>query len=141
MKKLTITDEIKKVSSEELEAMATDLDLNLPEDYLSFMTQYGGVELLESQFAGKYFISFTLPITSKRNACIRNILEGYKVDMNTANWLPFALDQGGWVFCYSVAPETMGQIFIDRFDSGDDPRHKFLAKSLTEFVDGLEEEE
>jgi hypothetical protein len=141
MKKLTITDEMQPVTKEELLLLAKELDIVIPEDYMSFMMLYGGgVGILENLFDGRLGINGTLRTESKRNPSIRSIFETYRLEMHTKNWLPFAIDGGGWVFCYSISPETMGQIYIDRFDSGEEPPHEFLAQTLEEFVDKLAQE-
>ena len=141
MKKLTISDTIKEVTKVELDALAIDNQIELPEEYVSFMVDYGGTELLENLYDGRHDINFVLPIDSKRNACVRLILEAYTKEVHTKYWLPFAIDSGGWVFCYSTAPDSMGHIYIDKFGSGEDPQHVFLEVSLDAFIAKFAEQE
>ena len=57
-------------------------------------------------------------------------------------YLPFAYDEGGDYFLYSVKPESFGNIMFNQQDYyGDDERFVvFLAPSLREFINSLTEE-
>lgn len=57
-------------------------------------------------------------------------------------YIPFAYDEGGDYFLYSVKPESFGNIMFNQQEYyGDDDRFVlFLAPSLREFINSLTEE-
>jgi cell wall assembly regulator SMI1 len=57
-------------------------------------------------------------------------------------YIPFATDEGGDFFLYSVKPDSFGNImFNSHEDYGDDDRFVvFLAPTLREFINSLSEE-
>ena len=56
-------------------------------------------------------------------------------------YIPFASDEGGDLFMYSVEPDSFGNImFNSHEDYGDDDRFVvFLAPTLREFINSLSE--
>jgi cell wall assembly regulator SMI1 len=57
-------------------------------------------------------------------------------------YIPFASDEGGDHFMYSVKPDSFGNIMFNQHeDYGDDDRYVvFLAPTLREFINSLSEE-
>lgn len=72
-------------------------------------------------------------------ASVEAIFEGHKF-YNTEGFIPFIIDSGGWDFNISIKPETYGQIWVNKFDNGEDEPFVFVAKSLQEFLEGLTSE-
>ena len=74
---------------------------------------------------------------SSQNVNIFKLVEG-NLFYGDEGWLPFAIDPGGWVFNYGLKDEVRGQIWLDRFDSGDDDVWQLVAEDLSSFVAGLQ---
>ena len=57
-------------------------------------------------------------------------------------FIPFAYDEGGWQFLYSLREETLGQIMLCQWDYFDDPERFIvpLAPSLEAFLKALAED-
>jgi hypothetical protein len=110
----------------------------LPLYFRSFLLKYNGASVKETYYNGKPTFSSFLALVSERNSSIEKVIEAYKTDLETDQWLPFASDSGGWVYCISIAPETLNQVWVDRFDSGEENPFRFVAPSFEEFINGLE---
>ncbi|MEH0155546.1 SMI1/KNR4 family protein [Limibacter armeniacum] len=141
MQELTIEIQGKKVTLEELTSFEKELDMTLPDIYKEVLLKYGGSRVKENTYSSKASISFFLSLSSKRNATAKNIIETYKEEYGAALWLPFATDSGGWVFNISIAKDTYGQVWIDKFDSGDSDPFEYVSPSLEEFIDSLKSSE
>ena len=137
MKNLTIENQISETKEEEIIIFFKEKDIKVPDNYIGLISKYGGARINENYYKDKYCIQNILPLYSKRNASIEKIIETYLEEENTENWLPFAIDPGGWVFVISLYKDTYGQIFIDRFDSGEENPFVFVTDSLDEFINGL----
>ena len=141
MKELTVQFSGKKSSSEELEYFQKTNDTPLPNNFLEFFKEYEGCRVKENTFQDRFTISRFLNLNSERNASVTKIYNTYIEEEGVKHWLPFATDPGGWVFCMSLAEDTYGQIFVDRFGLGEENPFEFVAPSLEVFINGLEAEE
>ena len=74
------------------------------------------------------------------------VLETVLNSRKIPNWLiPFADEDGGNLFCFSVREEDYGAIYYydHEFEYGEDPEDHvtYLAESITIFINSLVEEE
>lgn len=141
MKNLSITYSGNKSSNEDIKDFEQKNKIKLPSNFLELFEEYEGCAAKEDTYQDKYTVQVFLPLKSKRNPSIEKIFDVYLEENNTDQWLPFATDPGGWVFCMSLAEDTYGQIFVDRFGLGEENPFEFIAASLEEFINGLEAEE
>lgn len=137
MRKLTKKDIGKSISQSELQEFELRSNYILPGYFRNFLLEYNGSSVKENKFGTHSFTTF-LPLKSTRSASIEIILEGYKSDLNTDKWLPFAIDSGGWVFVISLEEKTNGQVWIDKFDSGLEDPFEYLAPSFEDFLNALQ---
>ena len=140
MKTLTKWGHPYKTSEEEIYFLGSKIGQDIPADLKEVILKYAGNRVKEALFEERYFLDSFLEIKSEVNISITSVLEVLISEMNQEIWLPFAVDQGGWAFLYSIAPETFGQIWIFKAGIGEDDPFYFVASSLEDFVNGLEEE-
>lgn len=141
MKILTITSPGRPITPADLAAVEERAGLSFPAYFRDFLLKYSGCLVKEGCYEGVSSISGFLPLRSSRSASIEMILEGYRMDHNTREWLPFAIDAGGWIYAISLAEATYGQVWLDRFNSGENNPFKFIAASFESFIDQLSDEE
>ncbi|MBW8683838.1 SMI1/KNR4 family protein [Chitinophaga rhizophila] len=137
MKTLTITWQAAPVELADVKAVEALGGITFPNNVRDFFLKYSGCSVKEQYFTESCSFLGILPLRSDRSASVELILEGYLEDMETRDWLPFAIDAGGWVFAVSLAEDTYGQVWLDRFDSGEEDPFKFLAPSFEAFVNQL----
>lgn len=77
-----------------------------------------------------------LTTNSKNIASIGKIYEGH-LSAGFKEFIPFAIDPGGWDYNFSFDEQSFGQIWINSFDDNEENPFSFVASSLEEFVDGL----
>ena len=140
MKTLTITHGGMSLDRAEIAAVEALSGVTFPAYFTEFLFKYNGCHVKEDHFTESCSFTGFLPLRATRTASIEMILEGYLVDLETREWLPFAIDSGGWVFVISLAPSTYGQVWLDRFNLGEKDPFKFLSPSFEAFIDQLYEE-
>ena len=142
MKKLTIIEQEKSIKGyEDFVVLESKAGITFPLALKDFLLIYEGAIVKETYYKGKPTFKEILcvykhPIYSS----IEAILEGhsyYKVD----GMIPFAIDSGGWDYNFSVKPETFGQVWVNKFDSGDDNPLELVCNSFEDFVNELKEEQ
>lgn len=117
-----------------------------PESLRKFLLSYEGHKFHEAESyynanGGIYEVNSVLYLWQNEiGASVEAILEGHKF-YNTEGFIPFIIDSGGWDFNISIKPETYGQIWVNKFDNGEDEPFVFVAKSLQEFLEGLTNED
>jgi len=141
MKQLTSNSTPKGLNDNEVFDFQRKHDIELPKYFLDFVRKYGGTSTQEAGFEDSYWVNFFLPFSSSKTASVTAVFETYVIEQNTKSWLPFATDPGGWVFCISLEKNTEGQVWIDKFDSGDENQFDFVCSSFEQFINGLQPEQ
>jgi len=141
MKSLKPNSKALEFSNEELIEIQARFNISFPDYFVSFLKTFGGTSTKEMIFNDKFWVNFFLPLKSNLSSSIESTLQTYKEELNTNIWLPFAVDSGGWVFNIALNVEINGQIWIDKFDSGEEDTMEFVAPSFEKFIDGLQTEE
>ncbi|MCR9253809.1 MAG: cell wall assembly/cell proliferation coordinating protein, KNR4-like protein, partial [bacterium] len=72
-------------------------------------------------------------------ASIEAIYEGHQYYCNYG-FVPFAIDSGGWDYNISIKEESLGQIWVNKFDSGEENTMHYVAPSFEYFINNLGEE-
>lgn len=126
------------LSEEDFDLIKAKFDFILPENIVEFMIQYGDSFLKECYYENNsiYVVPNYICGKSKNNPNLFEIIEG-NIFYGKTNHFPFATDYGGWVLNIALDKLSHGEIWIDRFDSGEANSFVFVASSLEEFVDGL----
>jgi cell wall assembly regulator SMI1 len=141
MKNLLSNSKPKDVDDSDVKEVESTFNIQFPEYFLSFLQKYGGTSTKEVVYSDSFWVNYFLPLNSDISASIVSLLEGYRTNYNQNNWIPFAIDSGGWSFCIALKEDIKGQIWIDKFDSGDENPFEFVANSFEEFINGLRTEE
>lgn len=152
MKDLKITDSGKEISSIELEQFIQEFNLNLPNDYKTFILKTnGGYPGLSTYFDGdngfdiqsfnqvslvdEDILSSLDEVYSSRDAILTHQINEDNIPKHL---YPFGLDGGGNIFTISMAEADLGTIYVYYMD-GQTPSQKFVCSSFKGFIEGLVE--
>lgn len=141
MKTLSSNSKPQIISDNEIKEIEAKYEIQLPDYFISFVRNHGGTSTKELVYSDKFWVNFFLPLKSEINASIVSIKEGQISNYNDNTWLPFAIDSGGWAFCIALKESILGQVWIDKFDSGDENPFEFVSDSFENFIEQLKTEE
>ncbi len=155
MQQLTIRKGFVPLDMEDITHVETRFNIVFPPDFIAFMQLYQGAMVRENCFMHPhpldhenyiYITDFSEVKFKGHNFSIERWLEnfiGMKEDLPSIYyglWLSFGSDDCSRNLCYSLNPETFGQIFLySPYDGSEDP-FDFLSPSLEDFVNALIEE-
>jgi hypothetical protein len=82
-----------------------------------------------------------LPIRYKRyekDLLLEQAYQTFVIDKKliTSEFLPFAIDEGAFPYCYNTTDGSIQLFYMDDLESEDGPM-RFIASSLEEFISGL----
>ncbi|MDJ1470983.1 SMI1/KNR4 family protein [Xanthocytophaga flava] len=137
MKQLTIAPRITK---SEIRLLEEELETVFPEYYFEFMKLYSGLGVLENRFQ-----SDNEKIYEISSFCKMRVIYDYSKLFKEQGWgikIPFAMDNGGWLYCISLDEEDKGIIYLHNVDWTDkQDAFEKVANSFEEFINGLQSEE
>jgi len=126
-----------KLTIEELQDFENKLDTKLPESYKEFILENNG-GIPEKRYFGDYAISRFFSIKYGEDGGKIEYVKRVLGNAIPKEFLPMADDEGGWLFCLSLAEDTYGQIYFCPLDRNE---VELIANSFEEFLGGLTEEE
>lgn len=94
-----------------------------------------------------YVVEYFIPIKNYNGGrCLDKVLKVLKDDKIVPKWLiPFADEEGGNLFCYSLRQNELGAIYYynHEFEYGENPEEhiSYISKSLEDFINSLVEYE
>ncbi|MBY0349160.1 MAG: SMI1/KNR4 family protein [Hydrotalea flava] len=141
MKTLTSNSKPLAINNDVIAEVENQFRIKFPDYFVSFLKQYGGTSTKEIVFNDKFWVNFFLPLRSDAGASIEEIMKGHTATYNENYWIPFAIDSGGWSYCIALKETIKDQIWIDKFDSGEENSFEFVAPSFENFIDNLKTEE
>lgn len=117
----------------------------IPNELKSILTLYGGYRTKERIYLRQdgifEVVSQFLNLNHEEGrASVEKIYEGH-LFYGIVGFIPFGTDSGGWDYNYSINPDTFGQVWVNKFDSGDEDTLEFVCSSFEKFIDGLITEE
>jgi hypothetical protein len=155
MLQLTIEDGFVPLDMEDITHVESRFNIVFPSDFIAFMQLYQGASVKENCFMypdidapGNYIYvtDFSEVKFKGDNFSIERWLENFmemKEELPTIYyglWLDFGSDNASRNLCYSLNPETFGQIFLySPYEGSEDP-FDFLSPTLEDFVNALIEE-
>lgn len=121
------------------------MNIKIPLILQEFLKLYSGSSIEENTFVKSeketiFTLSYVCELYSEFNPSIEKLVNGNQF-YKYYDWVPFGIDPGGWVFNLSIANDKFGQVWINKFDSGDDNPFEFVADTFEEFINGLRTEE
>ncbi len=146
MKQLTIEHRNKnEINDSLINNFETMFNVKFPTLLVEFLRLYSGSSILENTYTNKetggyYTVSYICELYSEFNPSIDKLVKGNDF-YNYYDWIPFAIDPGGWVFNISTSKDKKGQIWVNKFDSGDENSFEFVTDTFEEFINGLRTEE
>jgi SMI1 / KNR4 family (SUKH-1) len=146
MKELTIAHRNDNVINDDIiKEFENKHNIQFPNYFIDFLKKYSGASTLENTYYKKssnsyYTIVYFCELYSELNPSLSKLIEGNNF-YEYLEWIPFGIDQGGWVFNLSISHTKYGQVWIDKFDSGEEYPFEYVASSFEEFINNLKTEE
>jgi len=131
-------------SEQEIKNFELEFNLSLPEELKNILLSYEGAKLKDDACYFEYETGMFYELNQflyLRNsidggASIENIFLGHKSN-NVTNFIPFAIDSGGWDYNINIAPNHFGEIWINKFDSDDENTFKYVCQDMKTFLANL----
>ena len=140
-----------KAKKEDLDRIEQKFHVKIPaevrEHYLMYNGGYPERAVFTDKNGEEYIVGWFIPIRRGKGRSIEKTLGLLREDDGVIpEWLiPFADEDGGNLFCFSVRESDFGTIYYyeHEFEYGEDPEEHVtcLAESLTAFINSLTEEE
>ncbi len=109
----------------------------MPDILKGFLVKYEGAFLGSVEYNGIPAFKEVLCLNKNEDfASVEAILEGHKEE-GIEGFIPFGIDSGGWDYNVSINEETYGQVWVNKFDSGEENTMEYVAPSFEEFINGL----
>jgi cell wall assembly regulator SMI1 len=143
-KVLTISD-IRKVEK--------SINIIFPNDLVNLYLQYNGGEIDNDKYlyVDDYndvdvSIKTFMPMKYKRNENDVLLEEDYRLfaiekKLIPLSHIPFAIDDGGYPYSININDNKIYIGYIEDYDGTPESTIRFIANSLTEFIDGIKTEE
>ncbi len=127
-----------KIIQEDIGKIEDLLSLKLSQEHIDFLHLFSDCFLHECYYEKDdvYVCPVYFCGVSNKNPNIFSLIEG-NIFYENHDYLPIAIDGGGWVFNISLNANSYGEIWLNAFDSGDENSFRFVSKSLSEFLSNL----
>lgn len=138
-----------QISEEYLQQLEKKYSFIMPSMVKKHVLKYNGGYPEKNVFIGKdgerYSVAYFIPIKYE-DYHLEKVLDLLRDNEIFPEWLiPFADDDGGNFFCYSLRNSEIGAIYYysHEFDYGEDPENQgtYLSSSFDAFIDALEMDE
>ena len=140
-----------KAKKEDLDRIEQKFHVKIPADVREHCLAYNGGYPQKPVFTDKngdeYIVDMFIPVRDRKKRPMEKTLELLRADDDVIpDWLiPFAEEDGGNLFCFSVRESDFGAIYYydHEFEYGEDPEEHitWLAESITAFISALTENE
>ena len=140
----------KGIEEKDLNNLEKRLHVKMPkavrEHFLTYNGGYPEKPVFVCEDGDMYVVDYFIPIKEEKGQNVEKILKLLRDDKAIPDWLiPFADEEGGNLFCFSVRESDSGSIYYydHEFEYGDDPEEhvKYLAKSIDIFINSLIDDE
>lgn len=128
---------------DEITDFSTTNNIEIPIDFINFLTSQNAVSTVEKIFALNEYKVFYVHDFYPLGNCVKSTLQlAYSTLKHyfEERYLPFACDPGGWQFIISIQKDDFGSVYFCRMDETLDSALTFLSASFSSFIDRLEPE-
>lgn len=140
-----------KAKKEDLDRIEQKFHVKIPADVREHCLAYNGgypeKPIFTDENGNEYSVDLFIPVRDGKKRSMEKTLELLRADDGVIpEWLiPFAEEDGGNLFCFSVRESDLGAIYYydHEFEYGEDPEEHitWLAESITAFISALTENE
>ncbi len=140
-----------KAKKEDLDRIEQKFHVKIPADVREHCLAYNGgypeKPIFTDKNGNEYSVDLFIPVRDGKKRSMEKTLELLRADDGVIpEWLiPFAEEDGGNLFCFSVRESDLGAIYYydHEFEYGEDPEEHitWLAESITAFISALTENE
>lgn len=146
MLKLEIKEQSKFLNDiSEISAFEVKYDIKFPDSLKQLIYDYEGSYLSKS-----YYINNEGILHNVKEILVLNEREGFAsieaiyighISYEIIGYIPFGIDSGGWDYNVSINEGTYGQIWVNKFDSGEENPLEFVCDSLETLITNLKTEQ
>ncbi|WP_433829507.1 SMI1/KNR4 family protein [Flavobacterium anhuiense] len=138
MRKLTLSD---RFLPHQYIRIETEIGIKIPHNIKDFISEYADLSVKENKFINKDGKLFEISQFITYSMMYDFIKEFKEEDLGKK--LPFAIDNGGWIFCISFDEKSMNQVLLYQMEmewKTKEDAFEFVANGFEEFINGLQEE-
>ena len=137
----------KNLTEQELRSFEQKFNIVMPKNIKEYYLTYNGglpeKDLFKQNEKCTFFVNYFLPIMSPDGLSVEKVLFLLNDEKTFPSWLiPFANDESGNFFCYSLRKQDNGAIYYynHEFEYGESPEDHitFLTDSVLKFINGLQ---
>lgn len=145
-----ILDTCGKAKKEDLDRIELKFHIKIPADirkhYLAYNGGYPERAAFTDENGEQYLVDSFIPVRNGKGRSVEKTLGLLREDDAIPDWLiPFADEDGGNLFCFSVRASDFGSIYYydHEFEYGENPEEyvTYLAESITVFINSMIEED
>ena len=140
-----------KAKKEDLDRIEQKFHVKIPADVREHCLAYNGgypeKPIFTDENGNEYSVDLFIPVRDGKKRPMEKTLELLRADDGVIpEWLiPFAEEDGGNLFCFSVRESDLGAIYYydHEFEYGEDPEEHitWLSEAITAFINALTENE
>ena len=140
-----------KAKKEDLDRIEQKFHVKIPADVREHCLAYNGgypeKPIFTDKNGNEYSVDLFIPVRDGKKRPMEKTLELLRADDDVIpDWLiPFAEEDGGNLFCFSVRESDFGAIYYydHEFEYGEDPEEHitWLSEAITAFINALTENE
>lgn len=136
MKKLTIKPNL---TIRQVELLEETANVKFPNNFVSLLLEYSGLSVKENRFYDKENRVNSLSSFCEHRSIYDFIIE-FK-ELNLGVKVPFAFDDGGWIYCLSFDEKNYGSVLLHQYSGlwhDESDAFEIIAGSLEEFINSLQ---
>jgi SMI1-KNR4 cell-wall len=132
----------KQLNDGQIEFLQNILGKEFPNYMIEFLKEYAETAVEESRFTNNKNKAFYISMF-----CTNRMIYDYIKELQSENFgqfIPFAVDDGGYVFCLSLNEKNFGNVLLYQTDNGYESEAEafvLVADTFEEFINGLESRE
>ncbi|WP_444626674.1 SMI1/KNR4 family protein [Flavobacterium columnare] len=140
------------LEKEDFIELSNKIKLNIPPDIINLYSIYNGGEIREDRYIYinedtdmEVSVNTFFPIKYKRNENDSSIEERYDFFVNKkrlvpSNYIPFAMDDGGYPFCINIDNNKIYMAYLEDYEETNS-HMRLVSDSLEHFVNNMLTEE
>ena len=139
MRELTVKSEL---NTGQILFLERELGRKFPDFFVEFIRRYAGKSVVENTYYNIHK-KYSLNSFCSYRMLFDNI-KMFKDEKFSGIWIPFAIDNGGWIYCICLSEPKEGGIFLYQMEmpyKNEEKAFEFVSDSFEKFINGLQSTE
>ena len=132
----------KRIDENQIDFLQSILGKEFPKYMIEFLKEYVEAAVVEDRFTNNRNKVFYISMICTYRM-IYDYIQEFKSE-NFGQFIPFAVDDGGYIFCLSLNEKNFGNVLLYQTDIGYESETEafvLVADTFEEFINGLESRE